>query len=141
MKEVYKERLAWFSFDTLITIRVINRNINDWDIEREAETEQTEGLNKIQETRLKLVIEMYREITTERDRKSWSSGYHTCFVFERSRFLISAPRSAILNEVFRRFLSSSRRISVHYFKIRPLPLSSKSLPIHHSLVTLSFDAI
>jgi hypothetical protein len=27
------------------------------------------------------------------------------------------------------------------FKIRPWPLPSKSIPIHHSLITLSFDAV
>jgi hypothetical protein len=39
------------------------------------------------------------------------------------------------------FLSHSRRMPGFYLKIRPRLLPSKSFSIHHSLITLSFDAI
>jgi hypothetical protein len=39
-------------------------------------------------------------------RTSWSSRYHSCFVFGKPRVQISAQRSAILTEVFRGFPQS-----------------------------------
>jgi hypothetical protein len=39
------------------------------------------------------------------------------------------------------FLSPFRQMTVQYLKISPRPLTSKSCPIYHPLVTLSFDAI
>jgi hypothetical protein len=55
------------------------------------------------------------------------------------QILVQAP--AILTEVFHGFLIPSRLMSGYYLKIIPLLLPSKSIPVHHSLITLLFDAI
>jgi hypothetical protein len=46
-----------------------------------------------------------------------------------------------LHEVLVDFLSKSRQMPGQYLNTRPRPLSSISFPIHHSLTTISFDAI
>lgn len=45
-----------------------------------------------------------------RNRTSRQSGWHSCFVFGRSRVQIRAQRPAVLTEVFVGFLSPSRQI-------------------------------
>jgi hypothetical protein len=74
-------------------------------------------------------------------RASWSSGWHSCFVFGRSRLQISARRPSILTAGFVVFLSTSTRMLRQYLKIRPQQFPSESFPIHHSLITLSFKSI
>jgi hypothetical protein len=60
----------------------------------------------------------------------------SCFVFGRSRVQILAP--AILIEIFRGFLSPSRRMPGQYLKISPRPLPTKYFPIRYlSRITLS----
>jgi hypothetical protein len=61
------------------------------------------------------------------------SHSHSCFTFGRSRVQISAQRPAS-------FLNPSRRVPWYYLKIRPQVLPSAWFPIHHSLITLSFNA-
>jgi hypothetical protein len=51
---------------------------------------------------------------------------------------ISARRRAITTDGFRGFPSPSKRIPGLYLEIRPLPLPSELISIHHSLIALSF---
>jgi hypothetical protein len=51
------------------------------------------------------------------------------------------PQTGYPNYGFRGFSSLSKRILGWYLQIWPQPLPSKSFPIHHALVILSFDTI
>jgi hypothetical protein len=63
------------------------------------------------------------------------------FVFLRSQVQISSRRTVRLTELFVVFLSLSKQMLRFYLKLRPRPLPSTSLPIHHSLVIPSLDSI
>jgi hypothetical protein len=74
------------------------------------------------------------------NRKSWSSVYHTCFVFGRSRVQISAQIPATLTEIFRDFIQSLQMNADIVPGNYAINASFQIVPIHNLLITLSFYA-